>query len=148
MVVDDGSADQTSAVASRFKEVRCIRQTNQCKGAAVQRGVRECTGDYVLVQDADLEYDPMDYLALVAPLSRGERMAVYGSRVLGQKKRERVIRTSGKTSGSRLGPLDSESFFIVMHRDPLWPMDFRSSNGIQSLSSQRHEKLHHPDARV
>lgn len=87
IVVDDGSTDRTWSIANEFREVRCMRQeTNQGKGRAVQRGVRTCIGDYVLVQDADLEYDPADYRALLQCLAeQGEKpVAVYGSRVLGQ----------------------------------------------------------------
>jgi glycosyltransferase involved in cell wall biosynthesis len=60
---------------------------NQGKGRAVQRGVREATGDYILVQDADLEYDPQDYLALLGALRPGVD-SVYGSRVLGQRRHQ------------------------------------------------------------
>ena len=89
IVVDDGSRDRTLAIAKGITGVRCFQQVpNQGKGRAVQRGVRECTGDYVLVQDADLEYDPSDYLPMLECLGQtGDRaVAVYGSRVLGQRK--------------------------------------------------------------
>ncbi len=83
VVVDDGSSDDTATQACCYPEVRCITQKNQGKGAAVQRGIQECRGDYVLVQDADLEYDPSDYPALLSAIS-SDRIAVYGSRTLGQ----------------------------------------------------------------
>lgn len=87
IVVNDGSKDNTEAEALRFaeqhKEVRCFTQVpNQGKGKAVQRGIREATGDYILIQDADLEYDPADYLALLEGLRVAD--VVYGSRTLGQ----------------------------------------------------------------
>jgi dolichol-phosphate mannosyltransferase len=85
VVVNDGSKDRTEEVVRRFKSVRCFTQVpNQGKGAAVQRGIREATGDYILIQDADLEYDPSDYLTLLGALSRGD--VVYGSRTLGQRR--------------------------------------------------------------
>jgi dolichol-phosphate mannosyltransferase len=87
LVVDDGSHDRTAEIAEVFAGVRCIRQANQGKGAAVQRGVSVCTGDYFLVQDADLEYDPADYPALLAALPAAGTAAVYGSRTLGQSAR-------------------------------------------------------------
>jgi dolichol-phosphate mannosyltransferase len=85
VVVNDGSKDRTEAVARSFASVRCFTQVpNQGKGAAVQRGIREATGDYILIQDADLEYDPNDYLTLLNALNRGD--VVYGSRTLGQRR--------------------------------------------------------------
>jgi dolichol-phosphate mannosyltransferase len=95
IVVDDGSTDQTANIARGFAGVKVFSlPSNQGKGGAVQRGIRESTGDYVMVQDADLEYEPMDYLVLLRAL--GPRAdAVYGSRIMGQLRR-------GK--GSRLFP--------------------------------------------
>jgi len=90
IVVDDGSQDRTFEIASSRAGVRALKQVpNQGKGAAVQRGIREATGDWVLVQDADLEYDPEDYRALLRAIPRDGRAAVYGSRTMGQ------IRQSG-----------------------------------------------------
>jgi glycosyltransferase involved in cell wall biosynthesis len=88
LVVNDGSKDNTEdvarAFAARHSEVQVFTQVpNQGKGKAVQRGIREATGDYILIQDADLEYDPNDYLTLLAALERAD--VVYGSRTLGQR---------------------------------------------------------------
>ncbi len=88
IVIDDGSKDKTFELASTFSGVQCFQQVNQGKGAAVKNGIRRSTGDYVLVQDADLEYDPQDYLQLLAPLRTSqESLSVYGSRVLGAIKK-------------------------------------------------------------
>lgn len=85
IVVDDGSKDKTFEIAAGFKNVRCFKQVpNAGKGRAVQMGVRESTGDWVLVQDADLEYAPEDYVRLLNALDSKEDIAVYGSRILGQ----------------------------------------------------------------
>jgi glycosyltransferase involved in cell wall biosynthesis len=93
VVVDDCSKDKTSEVASSFPGVRVIRhEVNRGKGRAVQTGIRACTGDYVLVQDADLEYDPRDYLPMLRALAEGgERTVVYGSRTRGT-----IARRNGK----------------------------------------------------
>jgi len=90
IVVNDGSTDCTEEVArefaSRVAQIRCFTQVpNQGKGKAVQRGIKEATGDYILIQDADLEYDPHDYLKLLARL--GSADVIYGSRTLGQLQR-------------------------------------------------------------
>jgi len=87
LVVDDGSKDNTGASARAFAashpEVKVFTQVpNQGKGKAVRRGIQEATGDYILIQDADLEYEPNDYVELLRGLERGH--VVYGSRGLGQ----------------------------------------------------------------
>jgi SAM-dependent methyltransferase len=85
VVVDDGSTDATAklveAVAEAEPRVRLARQPcNLGKGAALRRGFREVTSEYVIVQDADLEYDPRDWPTLLEPLQRGVADVVYGSR--------------------------------------------------------------------
>ena len=91
IVVNDGSRDGTEAVVRRFPRVRLINQTpNQGRGAALKRGILEATGDYIIFQDADLEYDPLDYPALLSVLRSGAS-AVYGNRLDG------VIREHGRS---------------------------------------------------
>jgi len=83
IVVNDGSKDGTEAVVRRFPQVRLITQVpNQGRGAALKRGVEEATGDYILFQDADMEYDPADYPQLLSALKDGVS-AVYGNRLSG-----------------------------------------------------------------
>jgi glycosyltransferase involved in cell wall biosynthesis len=106
IVVNDGSKDRTSALARSFahRGVRCIDQTpNQGKGRAVQRGIRECVGHYILIQDADLEYDPGDYRAMLGAL-RGGAEAIYGSRVLGQLRERGWSLFPGRHPSQSLGP--------------------------------------------
>lgn len=88
LVVDDGSADDTAAVVEavtgELGNVRLLRQPrNQGKGAAVRAGIAASQGDIVVIQDADLEYDPRDLPKLLAPLLEGVADVVYGSRLRG-----------------------------------------------------------------
>jgi len=82
LVIDDGSRDRTAEIAAGFPDVRVESQPNQGKGAAVRRGLALASGDFVIIQDADLEYDPNDYLPMLERLLRGDVEAVYGSRYL------------------------------------------------------------------
>ncbi|MBN2622931.1 MAG: glycosyltransferase family 2 protein [Acidimicrobiales bacterium] len=85
IVVDDGSTDGTRDILARMSDpaVRVLLQPyNQGKGAALRRGFSEATADYVIVQDADLEYDPSEYGALVQPLLDDLADVVYGSRFI------------------------------------------------------------------
>ncbi|MGH9674676.1 MAG: glycosyltransferase [Bryobacteraceae bacterium] len=87
VVVDDCSTDGTSAIlerlAAREPAIRLLRhEVNQGKGAAVRTAIRSASGDFCLIQDADLEYDPRDYPKLLRPLLDGRADAVFGSRYL------------------------------------------------------------------
>jgi glycosyltransferase involved in cell wall biosynthesis len=87
VVVDDGSTDGTRGVLEelgQLPEVRVhLHERNMGKGAAVRTAIEHATGDIMLVQDADLEYDPRDYPTLLQPIIEGKTQVVYGSRFLG-----------------------------------------------------------------
>ena len=89
IVVDDGSSDGSDKVLGALEDstVRVIRhEVNQGKGAAIRTGLAEARGDLVLIQDADLEYDPNDWPRLLDPILRGKARVVYGSRFTGERK--------------------------------------------------------------
>lgn len=92
VIVDDGSSDGSSEVMDRLaaKDDRLLvfhQPVNQGKGAAVRKAIELASGDYALIQDADLEYDPRDFPALLAPLCDGRADVVYGSRFTGSEAR-------------------------------------------------------------
>jgi glycosyltransferase involved in cell wall biosynthesis len=132
IVVDDGSTDGTpkvlEALKGRYENVVVLLQPrNRGKGAALRRGFQHATGDYVLVQDADLEYDPAEYPELLIPFIEGKADVVYGSRFL-TTKQHRVL------------------FFLAFDRQPApdsdiehvhQPESYRNGNGLQGIQTRR-----------
>jgi glycosyltransferase involved in cell wall biosynthesis len=145
IVVDDCSNDggvdflEQAPGRAAFPSVRLIRHPrNRGKGAAIRTGLAAATGDAVLIQDADLEYDPGDYAALVAPLLEGRADVVYGSRFLG---RGRLARPTGMHPANWLANkllswtasalyvrrvTDEATCYKALRRDLMLDLDLRS----------------------
>ena len=89
IVVDDGSTDGTREILSQIAQNHnnvlqlILQDSNRGKGAAVRTGIVKATGDFIVIQDADMEYDPKDYSILLGPILAGKADVVYGSRFIG-----------------------------------------------------------------
>ena len=108
IVVDDHSSDRTSEIVRGFAEVRLERlPKNGGKGQAVRTGMALATGDYLIIQDADLEYDPQDYKPMMQALLSGAADVVYGSRYMGRGRHDNQALTAylGGRSLSLIGYL-------------------------------------------
>lgn len=99
IVIDDGSTDSTKAqlqnFTSKIQLTVLSENTNQGKGSAVKKGISCATGEILLIQDADLEYDPADYPALLNPILKNQASVVYGSRFKGQIKNMSLVNRWG-----------------------------------------------------
>jgi glycosyltransferase involved in cell wall biosynthesis len=101
IVVNDGSVDGTDKVLAALEDstVRVrSHPSNRGKGAAIRTGIDAARGDVVLIQDADLEYDPQDWPRLLAPLLSGKAKVVYGSRYIGEREAGSLARWLGDRS--------------------------------------------------
>jgi len=88
IVIDDNSKDNTLDIVKKIKGIKLIEhKKNIGKGAAVRNGIKQASGDIIIIQDADLEYDPNDYYKLIKPIIDGKTKVVYGSRMLHEKQK-------------------------------------------------------------
>lgn len=92
IVVDDGSKDSTREILTRISDIKVIfHKKNGGKGRAIRTGIKHATGDIIIIQDADLEYDPNDYYKLIKPIIDKKTKVVYGSRYLSKVQKERNL---------------------------------------------------------
>lgn len=140
IIVDDASSDGTADILKTMDGrdgIRVFTQSpNQGKGAAVARGFREATGDILLIQDADLEYDPAEYPNLLGPILRGDADVVYGSRFQGSPHGQRVLYfwhsvgnkmlTLLSNAVTDLNLTDMETCYKAFTRDVASRLDLRS----------------------
>ena len=137
IIVDDFSTDGTRELVtsmSQSSRIIVLHESNAGKGAALRTGFRRATGDYVIVQDADLEYDPHDYVRLVAEARKHDADVVYGSRFAGSRPQmafknwigNRVLTwLTNRLYGSALS--DMETCYKVIRRDVLADLTIESN---------------------
>ena len=136
VIVDDGSGDGTRDVLSQLADSTVhvvLHPHNRGKGAAIRTGLAQVTGDLVLIQDADIEYDPDDWPKLLAPILKGRAEVVYGSRFTGERRNMLFLHWIGNRFLSLLTNVlynttlsDMETCYKLFDRELIDSIDLRS----------------------
>ena len=160
IIVEDCSTDKTREVLKELEgdELRIFYQPhNQGKGAALRRGFQEATGDIVVVQDADLEYNPAEYPRLIQPILENRADVVYGSRFIGETHRvlyfwhsvANKVLTLLSNMFTNLNLTDMETCYKVFRRDVLQGIKLRSDRfGFEPEITAKVARRRSPDWRV
>jgi glycosyltransferase involved in cell wall biosynthesis len=137
VLIDDGSTDGTSEILRQLADstVRVVyHERNRGKGSAIRTGLEQVTGDLVLVQDSDLEYDPEDWPKLLAPVLRGKAQVVYGSRFTGERRNMLFLHWVGNRFLSLVTNMlynttlsDMETCYKLFDRDVIASIRLRAS---------------------
>ncbi len=135
IVVDDCSKDSTLEILSKIKGIKLIkRPLNQGKGAAIRSGLKQATGDIVITQDADLEYNPEEYPRLLEPFIKNNAQVVYGSRRLQDNPQSARIFSTGGILATKLTNLlyrsnltDLPTGYKVFRKEVLESLNFKGN---------------------
>jgi len=134
IVVDDFSTDGTRDILKGIKDISLVlHDKNKGKGAAIRSGIRQVAGDYVIIQDADLEYNPEEYLKLVDTAKKTNSPVVYGSRFSGDRKSMSLSHTVGNKLLTLMtnflygsGVTDMETCYKLIKADVLKTMNIKA----------------------
>jgi glycosyltransferase involved in cell wall biosynthesis len=140
IVVDDCSTDNTRKLLENLKkqiDILVFKEKNGGKGSALREGIKKATGEIVIIQDADLEYDPLEYTKLIQPIIDGRADVVYGSRFLGSEAHRvvyfwhyvaNVILTLFSNMLTNLNMTDMETCYKVFKREIIQSIEIKENS--------------------